>query len=50
MLPDFTIQENVVLPVLDRFAGFLGRLDQPAIGSIGREAILHASGSGRMAA
>ena len=39
VLPDFTIQENVALPVLDRFAGFLGRLDLPAIGTVAREAI-----------
>ncbi|MGE3293121.1 MAG: sugar ABC transporter ATP-binding protein [Geminicoccaceae bacterium] len=39
VLPDFTIQENVVLPVLDRFAGFLGRLDLQGIGTVAREAI-----------
>jgi ABC-type sugar transport system ATPase subunit len=39
VLPDFTIQENVVLPVLDRFAGLLGRLDLPAFGAVAREAI-----------
>ncbi|MFO1068906.1 MAG: sugar ABC transporter ATP-binding protein [Geminicoccaceae bacterium] len=39
ILPDFTIQENVVLPVLDRFAGLLGRLDLGAIGEAARDAI-----------
>ena len=39
VLPDFTIQENVVLPVLDRFAGMLGHLDLSAIGAVAREAI-----------
>ena len=39
VLPDFTIQENVVLPILDRFAGLLGRLDMGAIGTAAREAI-----------
>ncbi|MFO1047033.1 MAG: sugar ABC transporter ATP-binding protein [Geminicoccaceae bacterium] len=39
VLPDFTIQENVVLPVLGRFAGVLGRLDLAAIGTVAREAI-----------
>ena len=39
VLPDFTIQENVVLPILDRFAGLLGRLDLGAIGTAAREAI-----------
>ena len=39
VLPDFTIQENVVLPVLGRFAGLLGLLDMGAIGTAAREAI-----------
>ena len=39
VLPDFTIQENVVLPILDRFAGLLGLLDMGAIGTAAREAI-----------
>ncbi len=39
VLPDFTIQENVVLPILDRFAGLLGRLDLAGVGVVAREAI-----------
>jgi ABC-type sugar transport system ATPase subunit len=39
VLPDFTIQENVVLPILDRFAGLLGELDMGAIGTAARHAI-----------
>ena len=39
VLPDFTIQENVVLPILDRFAGLLGLLDMGAMETAAREAI-----------
>ena len=31
IFPDFTLQENICLPILGRFAGFAGRLDHAAM-------------------
>lgn len=31
ILPDFTLLENICLPILGRFGGFAGRLDRPAM-------------------
>ena len=31
IFPDFTLQENICLPILGRFAGFAGRLDSAAM-------------------
>ncbi|MFO1039460.1 MAG: sugar ABC transporter ATP-binding protein [Geminicoccaceae bacterium] len=39
ILPDFTIQENLVLPVLDRYAGPLGSLDLAGMAKAAKDAI-----------